>query len=237
MSLLVTCDSGGWKTPQRVRQRADDAGVSQLPCATGDRAALLAAAAVARIGGGKIIANEFRSELIDVGRSIGNRELHGPVVRSWPAGLKKIILEDVYQPYRRLVQSEIDAAIQRHGYVIHLAVRTYPQRTPSGHWHRGDVGLAYDPGRVDEVDWCLDLIDELWEVTPELKVRRNYPRRGTHDGITRWMRRHFVERPYVGVELMLNRAWLCRTGRLRDRALAGLAGAIGRITPTMQRAA
>ncbi|MEM6363128.1 MAG: N-formylglutamate amidohydrolase [Planctomycetota bacterium] len=232
MSLLITCDGGGWKTPSRVRSRLESEGVS-LPHAhiAGDRSALLAAMAIARITGGTLVANEHRPDLIDVGRTLGRGRLFGPEIACRPKTDRQLIVEEIYQPYRRKVREQIMISMARSAYVVHLSIRSFDAKEADGRWRRGDVGLGYDPAVQDEVDWCLDLIDELWVSTAELKVRRNFPRRGSHDTLTRAMRREFAGQPYLGIEVMLNRAWLCRTGIRRDRALAGLAEAIAVVTP------
>ena len=78
----------------------------------------------------------------------------------------------------------------------------------------------------DEVDFCLDWIDDLYEIAPMLRVRRNYPRRGTQDSITRAMRTEFSNQPYVGIELALNRAWASRPLKIRDEAIDGLSDSL-----------
>lgn len=246
MSLLITCDTGGWKTPARVKTRLADFAASRPGASMNDelprhricdRDAYLAAQAIGRMTGGDVICNEFRSDLVDVGRSTHHRELHAATLRGLPAEIRGVILDEIYRPYRRQVRRHLRQALLRSSYVVHLSIRTFEPKAPDGHWRRGDVGLLYDPARPDEADWCIDLADELWDAVPELKVRRNYPFRGTNDSLTKTMRRQFADQAYVGVELVLNRSWMARSVTLRDQALAGLGEAIAAVTPVAEKAA
>lgn len=92
------------------------------------------------------------------------------------------------------------------------------------------MGLLYDPGRQDEVDLCLDWIDEMYDEAPNLKVRRNYPGRGTNDSLTRTMRSEFEPMPYLGIEVWVNQAWASRPSLRRDEAIDGVAWALHNIT-------
>lgn len=236
MCLLITCDTGGWRVPASLAAALAPAslpsGNAADPLGSGeqDRHAYLAARTIAHLSGGDLLANPWRSDLVDVGRSTRHRQLFPPAVRRLAPGTRRSILDEVYHPFRRRVRRRLSEMLLQHPYVVHLSVRTFESRTDAGDWRRGDVGLAYDPARGDELDWCLDLIDEMWEATPELKIRRNYPRRGTQDSLTRTMRRHFDALNYLGIELMLNRAWASRGVSLRDEALIALADAIGAVT-------
>lgn len=230
MSLLVTCDNGGWKTPPRLRHR-----VAGLPTTSSagqgvDREAYLAARKFAHFSGGELVANEFRSDLIDVGRSLHHQGLFPAAVREMPAATKSAIVDDIYHPYRRRVERRVSDLLKSWSYVVHLSVRTFDAKTTAGQWRRGDVGLLYDPSRADEVDWCLDLIDELYDVLPNLKVRRNHPRRGTQDSLTKAMRSAFSSEVYLGIEITLNRAWVSRPVLRRESVLDEIGRAIGSLT-------
>jgi hypothetical protein len=87
----------------------------------------------------------------------------------------------------------------------------------------------YDPSRDEEVDLCLDWIDEMYDVIPMLRVRRNYPRRGTTDSITKSMRSEFSDRSYLGIEVLLNRAWAGRPLAIRDETVDAMCGCLQRV--------
>lgn len=253
MSLIITCDTGGWKTPTRLRDRLGEfdhlanepeptpncdteprAAVPFVPNRLSrqgvDRDANLAARKLAHHSGGVLISNEFRSDLIDVGRSLHHRDLFPPHIRALPAATRQTIIEEIHLPYRNRVQQQITAMLASWSYVVHLSVRTYDAKTNGGDWRRGDVGLLYDPSRPDEVDWCLDLIEELYESLPVLKVRRNHPRRGTNDSLTKSMRSLFPADVYLGIEMTLNRSWVARPVVRREKVLDRMGLAIGNLT-------
>ncbi|TWU02052.1 N-formylglutamate amidohydrolase [Neorhodopirellula pilleata] len=258
MSLLLTCDTGGWKTPTRLRDRlapAEDFSGLQvaepdlIPTTISlptdrlsrrgvDREAYFAARKLAHHGGSELICNEFRSDLVDVGRSLHHRDLFPPQVRALPVETRDAIIEEIYHPYRNRVQQRIAELLQTWSYVVHLSVRTFDAKTTGGDWQRGDLGLLYDPARKDELDWCLDLFDELFASVRELKVRRNHPHRGTNDSLTKSMRAEFPPDRYLGVELTLNRAWVSRPVIRREKVLERIGRCIGRLAnASIERAA
>ncbi len=107
-------------------------------------------------------------------------------------------------------------------FVVHLSVRTFELRNHQGKLRRADVGMLYDPSVDDEIDLCLDWLDAMYEEVPMLRARRNYPRRGTTDSITKTMRGEFSANSYLGIELLLNRAWAARPVATRDHAIDGI---------------
>lgn len=251
MSLLITCDTGGWKTPSRLRSHLEGTELSsEVRMIAGrigcdplirqgvDREAMFAARRLAHRSGGVAICNEYRADLIDVGRSLHHRELFPPAVRELPPPVRAKIIEDIYTPYRNRVERELLDMLRSWSYVVHLSIRTFDAKTSDGRWLRGDVGLLYDPSHHDEVDWCMDLLDELYLSAPELKVRRNHPGRGTNDSLTKSLRAQFLPEVYLGIEVVLNRAWMGRSLVCRDGTLDLLGDAIGELTgDVIERAA
>jgi hypothetical protein len=246
MSLLITCDGGGWKTPMRLRSRLEDTPLSAtscvatpvagsvddgpLACGGIDREAHFAARRLGHRSGGVVICNEHRGDLIDVGRSLHHRELFPVAVRAMPASTREAIVEEIYTPYRNRIERQITNMLRNWSYVVHLSIRTFDAKTSTGNWQRGDVGLLYDPSRDDEVDWCIDLVEDLYEIAPDLKVRRNHPGRGTNDSLTKAMRSIFSPGVYLGIEIVLNRAWMARPVVRRDTVLDQIGDAIGGLT-------
>lgn len=246
MALLVTCDSGGDRIPESLREPLAHAGwndtsssvdavisspASRLSLPLVDRDAHFAARIIAEHAECDLIANPFRADLVDVGRSVHHRNLFPPAVRKLPAKVRKSVLSEIRTPYRDAVRRRVSGMLLEFPYVVHLSIRTFAARSASGQWQRGDVGLLYDPGRADELDWCLDLSDELYFAMPDLRVRRNHPGRGTNDSLTKAMRKHFYDVHYLGVEVVLNRAWAARPVRRRREVLRVLANAIREVTP------
>lgn len=249
MCLLISCELGGDRVPAWLPQSESERPPSALTSVNpvglsfsggmpsvgnewlrrmstvADRPARYVAERMAEQLGAELIAHEYSSELIDVSRSLHHRQLFSELTRNWSVETREQLVERVYQPYRRRVESAVERILSEHGFAIHLSVRSFKLKS-RGKIRRADVGLLYDPSRGDEVDLCLDWIDEMWERVPMLKVRRNYPRRGTRDGVTRGLRRQFAGRDYLGVELWLNRAWVERPVGLRDEAIEGIRGSL-----------
>ncbi len=216
-----------------------------------DRAARFAARRLAERLDAPLIANEYSPRLVDVGRSVGNRRLFpspasewissqgdGPAAArprppSWRKAERTRLVEEIHAPYRTAIRQQISRLMIRHPFVAHLSVRTFAVKYRGGH-RRTDIGLGYDPGAAHEVAFCLDWIDELYDRMPMVRVRRNYPRRGTIDSVTRSMRRHFDGMPYLGIEVQLNRAWAARPVAARDRVLSGIASTLRGLTTLLQ---
>ena len=184
------------------------------------------AAYVARRLAGKLqvplLLNRYSPDLIDVSHSLHHRSLFPKQTRVWSSEQRQQLIETVYEPYRASVRQGIQAGLDRSGYLIHLSISTFDIQKKKK-IQRADAGLLYDPACEHEVDLCLDLVDELYEEVPMLRVRRNYPGRGTTDRLTKTMRAEFANENYFGVELMLNRAWVGRPLPIRDEVIDGIA--------------
>jgi predicted N-formylglutamate amidohydrolase len=169
-----------------------------------------------------LVLNRYSPDLIDVTHSLHHRSLFPPQTRAWAAEYRQQLVETIYEPHRSSVRKAIQAGIDRFGYLIHLSTRTFDIQK-NRKIQRADAGLLYDPACEHEVDLCLDLVDELYEEVPMLRVRRNYPGRGTTDRLTKAMRAEFADENYFGIELMLNRAWVGRPLPIRDEVIDGIA--------------
>ncbi len=181
----------------------------------------------------ELIVNETPSGLIDVARPRNHRQLLSKPARSLPPQQRDRLIELVYDRYRQRIRSAVGAMLSAHGCAIHLSVRSFNLRSfNSRGWgkpRRTDVGLLYDPASAGEVAFCLDWIDEMWHRAPMLRVRRNYPRRGTGESLIKQLRAEFAGQTYLGIEVWLNRAWASREVRLRDEAIRGMIDSLGAI--------
>ncbi|GAA5505653.1 N-formylglutamate amidohydrolase [Novipirellula caenicola] len=187
----------------------------------GDDAARYVARRMAKLLQSPIIENKYTSALIDVTRSARHRSVMPAEVRKWPREVRDRLIQEVHADYRNRVQAAIEQNSRRHGFTIHVSVRSFALKS-EGRLRRTDVGLLYDPSREDEMAFCLDWIDEMYDLAPMIRVRRNYPRRGTTESLVTAMRSHFTADDYIGVELLLNRAWAGRRVALRDQAIEGI---------------
>lgn len=252
MSLLISCEAGGQRIPAwlvggvatttvQTRERRSErtsrsmmvAGkklqAGKLPMRIpGDLSASYVARRMAKTLGVELVHNQFSDHLIDVTRSLRHRQLFPIGTRSWSDEMKERLITEVYVPYRESLRNTIAVKLQRDPYVVHLSIRTF-EPTSKGKPRRADVGLLYDTSVDDEVDFCLDWIDEMYEDAPMLRVRRNYPRRGTTQGVTHAMRTEFAGAHYLGIEVLLNRAWADREVKLREEAIDGMCDTLKQI--------
>jgi predicted N-formylglutamate amidohydrolase len=186
-----------------------------------------------------LISNDYASELVDVRRSLHHRQLFSKTTRNWSAGDRQQLIDTIYTPYRNRLRTKLGKMLSRSQYVIHLSVESFPlkpspltspvtsspKKSTSGkgkNIRRADMGLLYDPAAADEVDLCLDWIDEMYDEIEMLRVRRNYPQRGTRDSITKAMRSEFAGQNYIGIEMMVNQAWAGREIAIRDEVIDGI---------------
>lgn len=145
--------------------------------------------------------------LVDLNRSLENRRaLLSPWTRKLPADEREQILDAYYHPYRSQVESALEAELGAGRDVLHLSVHSF---TPVLHDEprRADVGLLYDPARERELAFATEWRSKLLALEPGLRVRRNYPYRGTDDGFIPWLRMRHPAQRYVGIELEVNQAW------------------------------
>ena len=86
--------------------------------------------------------------------------------------------------------------------IVHLGIHSF---TPvlNGKVRNTDIGILYDPARPQERAYANVIKDEIKRLYPAMKVRFNYPYKGTSDGLTTTLREKFGPR-YVGIEIEIN---------------------------------
>jgi len=141
--------------------------------------------------------------LVDLNRSIGHPKLYSEATRNAPTTIRREILERYYLPYRTGAETSIAEAIRQGSRVIHISSHSF---TPEldGAVRNADIGLLYDPARHLEQDFSNRWRASLRTRAPSLRVRRNYPYRGTADGFAGHLRRCFSADVYTGIELEIN---------------------------------
>lgn len=221
MGFLVTCEHGSRAVPESVAGLLDAVGGAGGFCL--ESGYDLGAAEVARVFaselGCPVVEAPCHPAVIDCNRPVGHRRLFSKPLRSAAPELRERLIGELHQRHEQQVLKRLEESIARDGQVIHLAVHSFapfePGATAEG-VHRFDVarrtdlGLLYDPARSLETLLCDRLVWRLYETLPNLRVRRNYPIRGTRDGLTKRLRQAFGEERYLGVELQLNQAWCAR---------------------------
>lgn len=204
--LLITCEHGGNEVPEEyaslfrgarrilASHRGYDAGALEL-----------ARAFARRLETPKAFATTTRL-LVDLNRSPGHRRLFSEFSGKLDGPAKEAILAKYYTPYRQQVEAVVAQAVERADRVLHLSVHSF---TPvlDGEVRHADLGLLYDPARRREAGLCGRWQKALRTLEPGLRVRRNYPYRGTSDGLVTSLRRRFGAKQYAGLELEVNQCW------------------------------
>jgi predicted N-formylglutamate amidohydrolase len=230
--LLLTCEHGGNRVPARYARLFRGAAAVLRTHRGWDIGALALARHLSRRLRAPLLHTSVTRLLVDTNRSIGNRRtLFSEFVRELADVEKRRILEDHYLPHRRAVEAAVARGVARGDPVIHLAVHSF---TPSlrGVRRNADLGLLYDPARPGDLALARRWRAALREVAPGLRVRMNYPYRGTSDGIQTELRRSFAAHDYVGVEIEMNQKHLVIGAASRARVVRAVDGSLARLFPS-----
>jgi len=151
--------------------------------------------------------------LVDMNRAATNPSAFSEFSRRLAPPLRHRVIAEIHAPHRKRVADAIAAALTRHAHVYHVAVHSFTPRL-GGVDRRVDIGLLYDPSRSSERSLCARWRVELSDAWPQLRVRRNFPYRGTTDGLPTHLRRVFDDARYSGIELEISQR-LLRHGSVR----------------------
>ena len=159
---------------------------------------------------------KFSRLFVDLNRTITNKsafsEYYGELETSDKAAAEKVKTEATayWKEYRanveRFVTQNIGkgskAAGNKGATIVHLGIHSF---TPvlNGKPRNTDIGILYDPERPQERAYANVIKDEIKRLYPHMKVRFNYPYKGTSDGLTTSLRKKFGPR-YVGIEIEIN---------------------------------
>lgn len=86
--------------------------------------------------------------------------------------------------------------------IVHLGIHSF---TPAlnGKVRNADIGILYDSTRPQERAYANVIRGEIKRLYPHMKVRFNYPYKGSSDGLTTSLRKKYGPR-YVGIEIEIN---------------------------------
>jgi len=143
--------------------------------------------------------------VVDLNRSEGHRQQFSELTRSLPSAVKKRISNTCYVPYRARAEAIIRGVQDKLGQAIHVSVHTFVPEL-DGIVRNADIGILYDPKRSQEKKLADAWTEALRSRLPALRVRRNYPYRGTADGFVVDLRKRLGSR-YVGIELEVKQDW------------------------------
>jgi predicted N-formylglutamate amidohydrolase len=113
--------------------------------------------------------------------------------REYRENVEKFVSKNI----RSLRQAQRPEAV-----IVHLGIHSF---TPvlNGKVRNTDIGILYDPARPLERAYANVIKAEIKRLYPKMKVRFNYPYKGTSDGLTTTLRKKFGPR-YVGIEIEIN---------------------------------
>jgi predicted N-formylglutamate amidohydrolase len=199
--LILSCEHGGNRIPARYR-----GAISETLLATHrgyDPGALILARDFAAATGARLFYSTITRLLVELNRPLGHHQIFSARAMRLAPAMREELIERYYLPYWRAVEGAVEKALSRGRRVLHLSVHSFTPRL-AGVMRMTDIGLLFDPERALEAGFC-----ELWrhalrERAPRLRVRHNYPYRGTGDALTTSLRRKFSARPYLGIEIEIN---------------------------------
>lgn len=223
--IVLSCEHASPRVPAALASRFR-ASATRLTTHEGfDSGALDVARYLGRRFHVPVIATAVTRLVVDANRSPRHPSVFGREVRDLPIAARLELLAKYHTPHRMAVSDRIRAALRRRHHVVHLAVHSF---TPvlDGVTRTAEIGLLYDPARPRERRLCRDWQAALRTRLPNLRVRRNYPYRGTADGLPTTLRREFADPMYVGIELEVNQQLTMQARRMRDPWLQALAACL-----------
>ncbi len=160
---------------------------------------------------------EYSRLVIELNRSLHHKKLFSRFMATLDAAQRNHYIDRYYAPYRHAVENAIADCIKIGQSVLHLSVHTF---TPvmDGVPRECDVGLLYDPKKLDEKDIVQQLF-QLFQADGKFRIRKNYPYRGVADGFTTALRKRFRTPLYCGIELEVNNAFFTESRTQREEIL------------------
>ena len=211
MKLMLTCEHASNRLPASFK-KAIPADVLKT-----HRAYDIGACAVFR----KLVRfakPEFYSEgkfsrlFVDLNRTLTNKSAFSEYYEALDkatATKAKAQASDYWKEYRAAIENFVESALksksktaQSEPAIVHLGIHSF---TPvlNGKVRCTDIGILYDPSRPQERAYANVIKDEIKRLYPAMKVRFNYPYKGTSDGLTTTLRKKIGPR-YVGIEIEIN---------------------------------
>jgi predicted N-formylglutamate amidohydrolase len=215
IELLITCEHGGNRVPSRYRAVFAGAKAALQSHRGYDPGALDMARLFARKLNAPLVFSTTSRLLVELNRSSHHARLFSEYSRRLPPGVRDEVLRKYYEPYRKTVEAHVRAAVRRGRKVVHVSSHSFTPRL-RGVVRSADVGLLFDPRRAGESALCRQWQRALQEADASLRVRRNYPYRGSADGFTTYLRTRFPERAYLGIELEVNQRFARGDPRWRE---------------------
>ena len=207
--IVVSCEHAGNKVPQAYQRLFRSAAARRVLASHRgwDPGSLTIGRRLATAFDAPLVVNPVTRLLVEVNRSPGHRQLFSEFSRELSPEERQSILRTIYDPHRMRVHAAVRAALRRNTVALHIGSHSFAS-SMNGELRHADVGLLYDPRRTAEQAFCTRWQAALTSVTPDVRVRRNYPYLGKADGLTTHLRRHVNTPRYLGIELEVNQRYL-----------------------------
>ena len=157
----------------------------------------------------------FSRLFVDLNRTITNKSAFSDYYEALAASDKaaaekaKAQATAYWQEYRATIEKFVETALKSQTRatksaptIIHLGIHSFTP-TLNGKVRNTDIGILYDPTRPQERAYANVIKAEIKRLYPAMKVRFNYPYKGTSDGLTTTLRKKFGPR-FVGIEIEIN---------------------------------
>lgn len=153
--------------------------------------------------GGPLLLGSCTRLLIELSREENSPELFSEFTANLDPDQKEYLLEKYYHKFRFQATDMLDLAKDRDQTVLHLSIHSF---TPvlNGGERKMDIGLLFDPERLEEKEFCERWKEELKKTDPTINVVFNEPYTGLSDGLTSWLRKSYSGSFYQGIELEMN---------------------------------
>ena len=152
---------------------------------------------------------EFFSEgkysrlFVDLNRTITNKSAFSDYLRD--NAKAKAQATAYWTEYRTAIEKFVESALKpktQAATIVHLGIHSFTPEL-NGKVRNTDIGILYDPARPQERAYANVIKAEIKRLYPAMKVRFNYPYKGTTDGLTTTLRKKIGPR-YVGIEIEIN---------------------------------
>ena len=158
---------------------------------------------------------KFSRLFVDLNRTITNKSAFSDYYEALAASDKaaaekaKAQATAYWNEYRAAIEKFVETALKSKTRatksaptIIHLGIHSFTP-TLNGKVRNTDIGILYDPTRPQERAYANVIKAEIKRLYPTMKVRFNYPYKGTTDGLTTTLRKKFGQH-YVGIEIEIN---------------------------------
>ena len=146
---------------------------------------------------------KFSRLFVDLNRTITNKSAFSEYYEQLDkatASKVKAQATAYWSEYRTVIEKFVKANAKKE--IIHLGIHSFTPEL-NGKVRNTDIGILYDPSRPQECELAQVIKDEIKRLHPEMKVRFNYPYKGTSDGLTTTLRKKIGPR-YAGLEIEIN---------------------------------